>query len=81
MRRYFPNEDEKENQKEQPIQEQPPPPELRRSSRERQPFKKYCTNEFVLLSDQGEPKTSRNHEKSKQGRMDKGNARRNKVVA
>ncbi|KAG5526143.1 hypothetical protein RHGRI_032429 [Rhododendron griersonianum] len=43
----IPNEVELENEGEQPIQEPPPQPELRRSVRDKQPSRKYSPDEFV----------------------------------
>ncbi|KAG5530656.1 hypothetical protein RHGRI_025576 [Rhododendron griersonianum] len=45
----IPNEVELENEGEQPIQEPPPQPELRRSVRDKQPSRKYSPDEFVTI--------------------------------
>ena len=42
---------------EQPHQESPPPPQLRRSARERHTSRRYSSNEYVMISDQGEPES------------------------
>ena len=52
-----PNEVEPEIEEEYPTQEPPPQLELRKSTRDRQPSRKYPPNEFVLISDQGEPES------------------------
>ena len=39
------------------VDENPSEPEIRRSTRERQPSKRYSPHEYVLLSDGGEPQT------------------------
>ena len=52
-----PNEVEPEIKEEHPTQEPPPQLELRKSTRDRQPSIKYPPNEFVLISDQGEPES------------------------
>lgn len=51
-----PDEVELENEGEQPIQEPPPQPPLRRSERERQPSRKYPPDEFVMITEQGSPR-------------------------
>lgn len=48
------NADDEQPENEQVV-EPPPQPEVRRSTRERQPSQRYSSNEFVLLSDGGEP--------------------------
>ncbi|KAG5549867.1 hypothetical protein RHGRI_014986 [Rhododendron griersonianum] len=53
----IPNEVELENEGEQPIQEPPPQPELRRSVRDKQPSRKYSPDEFVTVTEQGEPES------------------------
>ena len=44
-------------EREQPLQQPPPQTPLRRSTREKQPSRKYSPNEYVIISDQGEPDT------------------------
>ena len=51
------NEVEPEIEEEHPTQEPPPQLELRKSTRDRKPSRKYPLNEFVLISDQGEPES------------------------
>ena len=56
----IPNEvepEDEEEQVEQPHQESPPPPQLRRSTRERHTSRRYSSNEYVMISDQGEPES------------------------
>ena len=48
---------EPEIEGEQSPQEPLPQTPLRRSTREKQPSRKYSSNEYVMISDQGEPKT------------------------
>ena len=48
---------EPEIEGEQPPQESLPQTPLRRSTREKQPSKKYSSSEYVMISDQGEPET------------------------
>ena len=52
-----PNEVEPEIEEEHPTQVPSPQLELRKSTRDRQPSRKYPPNEFVLISDQGEPES------------------------
>ena len=48
---------EPEIEGEEPPQESLPQTPLRRSTREKQPSRKYSSNEYVMISDQGEPET------------------------
>ena len=48
-----PNEVQPDIEDEHPTQEPPPQLELKKSTRDRQPSRKYPPNEFVLISDQG----------------------------
>ena len=47
---------------------EPPQVQLRRSNRERQPYKRYSTNEYVILTDDGEPKCFREAMESEEKR-------------
>lgn len=63
------NADDEQPENEQQVVEPPPQPEVRRSTRERQPSQRYSSNEFVLLSDGGEPECfdeAMSHEHSKE---------------
>jgi len=47
---------------------EPPQVQLRRFNRERQPSRRYSTNEYVILTDDGEPKCFRKAMKSEEKR-------------
>ena len=47
---------------------EPPQVQLRRSNRERQPSKRYSPNEYVILTDDGEPECFREAMESEENR-------------